>query len=192
MNSNDKVIDQSDANQTAETGEVSQSSTDTQEAARNMPDATAPEVAPVADLDQDSDHDLFMAALNNETAMPGDEFMLNAPQRGAIIQGTIASISDSEIMVDIGAKSEGVISGKELEELDNESRKSLHVGEDVFVFVLSPEDRNGHAALSLRRAMEEQDWRDAERYQQDGGESEHEAARSRHVQGARESAGACD
>lgn len=172
MNSNDKVLASSDANdQTSETGEVRQSSENSQEAAPSMPDATAPEVMQDADLDQDSDHDLFMAALNSDapaSAGGGDEFMLNAPQRGAIIQGTIASISDSEIMVDIGAKSEGVITGKELEELDSESFKALRVGEDVFVYVLSPEDRNGHAQLSLRRAMEEQDWRDAEKFQQDG------------------------
>ena len=67
-------------------------------------------------------------------------------------------------MIDVGAKSEGMISGRELDELDQETRDALKVGEEIWVYVSSPEDRNGHAQLSLRRAMEEQDWIDAERY----------------------------
>ena len=53
-----------------------------------MPDAIAPEVADdpaiitqPANFEQESDHDLFMAALNSEMPASGsDEFMLNAPQ----------------------------------------------------------------------------------------------------------------
>jgi small subunit ribosomal protein S1 len=212
MNSNDRVIDQSDStDQTGETGAVSQSDTaaQSQETTETMSDASTPEVqtapepevetapemevettpeseveaAPAMEvetapepeveaapeLDQTSDEDLFLAALNSE--MPAgatDEFMFAPLERGSIVKGTVANISDSEIMVVIGDKSEGVISGKEFEELDRESLKALRVGEDVFVYVITPEDRNGHAALSLRRAMEEQDWRDAERFQQEG------------------------
>ena len=169
--SNDKVLDQSDATtQAAEAGDVSQSDTapKSQEAAAEMPEAAAPEQS-VEETDHASDEELFLAALNSDMPVGGtDDFMLTSVERGSIVKGTIANISDSEIMIDIGAKSEGVISGKELEELDQETLKSLRVGEDVFVYVLTPEDRNGHAQLSLRRAMEEQDWRDAERYMQEG------------------------
>jgi len=170
MNSNDKVLAESGENQTSETGEVRQgeSTPTSQEAAETMSGAEAT----VSDkseeeLQQASDEELFLAALNSDSPASGSDTFSAAVEKGSIVKGTVASISDSEVMIDIGAKSEGVISGKEFEELDQETLKSLRVGEDIFVYVVTPEDRNGHALLSLRRAMEEQDWRDAERFQQE-------------------------
>ncbi|NIQ94870.1 MAG: 30S ribosomal protein S1, partial [Desulfuromonadales bacterium] len=40
----------------------------------------------------------------------------------------------------------------------------LAVGDDVRVYVLNPEDSKGHILLSLRRALEEQDWQVAEEH----------------------------
>ena len=40
---------------------------------------------------------------------------LDFPQQGEIRTGVIASISPSQILVSVGTKSEGVISGRELE-----------------------------------------------------------------------------
>jgi small subunit ribosomal protein S1 len=88
-------------------------------------------------------------------------------KRGQIVSGAIASISDSEILIDVGAKSEGIIKGRELERLDREVLAGLEVGEDIEVYVLNPEDRQGHILLSLSRALEEQDWTLAEEYMQD-------------------------
>ncbi|MBI3361260.1 MAG: S1 RNA-binding domain-containing protein, partial [Chloroflexi bacterium] len=77
-------------------------------------------------------------------------------------EGVIAHVTPSEILVDIGAKSEGVISARELERLDQKTRQTLVVGEKVLVYVVQPEDENGNIVLSLDRAREEKDWRDAE------------------------------
>ncbi len=164
MNSDDRVLSTPDS--TAQAAEAEEEQHDHEV----MPDPAPvkPEES-VSPSEETSDEELFLAALNADT--PGqqtDDFMFNAPQRGAIVKGTVASKSDTEVLVDIGAKSEGVITGRELEELDSETLKSLRVGEEVYVYVLSPEDRNGHAQLSLRRAMEEQDWLDAERAMEQG------------------------
>jgi small subunit ribosomal protein S1 len=236
MNSNDKVLDQSDQTEAGEPEEAGQSEVQPKEAAQPMSDAVAapeaaveapvneeapatpeaavdvtaneveaetseaeavaseveaetseaeaiasepaaaPEEAPEAEEAEGvSDEEMFLAALNDVPSAGGsDDFLLTPVERGSIIKGMIASKTDSEILVDIGAKSEGVISGKELEELDQDTRDSLRSGEEIYVYVLTPEDRNGHAQLSVRRAMEEQDWRDAERYKEEG-----EAYRSR-------------
>lgn len=84
------------------------------------------------------------------------------PTQGEIREGVVARITSNEILVDVGAKSEGTISGKELDSLDQETRKGLAVGQTVLVFVINPEDRNGNIVLSLNKAKEEQDWRRAE------------------------------
>jgi len=174
MNSNDQVLAQPDsANQPGETEPqpVVESSAPASDAEAQLAESPMPETALEAsdsspeETESVSDEALFLAALNDEMpAGTSDDFMLTPLQRGAIIKGTIASKTDSEIMIDVGAKSEGMISGRELDELDQESRDALTVGQEIWVYVSSTEDRNGHAQLSLRRAMEEQDWIDAERY----------------------------
>ncbi len=82
--------------------------------------------------------------------------------RGEVRHGTIMRVTPSEILVDIGYKSEGIITGKELERIDPAVRAELTEGQELLVYVVSPEDRNGNILLSLARAQEEQDWRDAE------------------------------
>ncbi len=87
---------------------------------------------------------------------------MNMPQRGEIRDGVVARITSTEILVDVGAKSEGIITGRELETLDEATRASLAVGQPVSVYILDPEDRGGNIVLSLTRAREEKDWRQAE------------------------------
>ena len=83
-------------------------------------------------------------------------------QHGDILQGVIMQITPTEILVDVGSKSEGIISGRELERMDPELRKSLRVGQPVLAYVIRPEDQDGNIVLSLTRAQMEADWRRAE------------------------------
>lgn len=81
---------------------------------------------------------------------------------GDIVAGTIVRVDPREILIDIGAKSEGIVDQKEMEGLSADALKKLQVGERVLAFVLRPEDREGNVVLSLSRAQMERDWRDAE------------------------------
>jgi small subunit ribosomal protein S1 len=90
------------------------------------------------------------------------DYGLTMPLRGEIREGVIARVTPSEILVDVGAKSEGVINGRELDSLDDATRKALAVGQTVLIYVIDPEDQNGNILLSLTRAREEKDWREAE------------------------------
>ncbi len=101
------------------------------------------------------------AAHPMQTLLDSDSGM-TMPRRGEIREGVIARVTPGEILVDVGAKSEGVITGRELETLDAAMRQSLAVGQTVLVYVMDPEDRNGNIVLSLSRAKEEKDWRTAE------------------------------
>lgn len=81
---------------------------------------------------------------------------------GDIIAGTVVRVEPREILIDIGAKAEGVVASKELEKMSAEALKKIQVGERVLAFVISPESREGHVVLSLARAQLEHDWREAE------------------------------
>lgn len=97
-----------------------------------------------------------------DALLEAEAYELEAPKRGEIRTGTIARISDTDILVDIGAKSEGVIPGRELENLTAEQREEFVVGGEVDVYVVRNLDRDGTVLLSLSRAAEEQEWRDVE------------------------------
>jgi len=80
-------------------------------------------------------------------------------KHGDVVEGTVVRIDRDEILVDIGAKSEGVVSNRELFGRHAESSPQLTVGDVVLVYVLQPESQEGHAVLSLRRAGLERKWR---------------------------------
>jgi small subunit ribosomal protein S1 len=80
-------------------------------------------------------------------------------KHGDVVEGTVVRIDKDEILVDIGAKSEGVVSNRELYGRNAESAPQLAVGDTVLVYVLQPESQEGHVVLSLRRAGLERKWR---------------------------------
>jgi small subunit ribosomal protein S1 len=80
-------------------------------------------------------------------------------KHGDVVEGTVVRIDRDEILVDIGAKSEGVVSNRELYGRHAESAPALTVGDVVLVYVLQPESQEGHVVLSLRRAGLERKWR---------------------------------
>lgn len=91
-----------------------------------------------------------------------DDFQYKPLKSGDVRDGIIVSISPSEILVDVGAKSEGFVHQREMERMGKEYLDSLNVGDSVVVYVVRPEDRDGNIVLSLSRAQQERDWRDAE------------------------------
>ena len=112
-------------------------------------------------LEQDNESQETMESLmQSETA--GLEF----PNAGEIREGVIASISLSQILVSIGAKSEGIITGKELESIPQVERDTFEVGQTIPVFVKDPEDSNGNVVLSYTRARESLGWEIVEKLQE--------------------------
>ena len=83
---------------------------------------------------------------------------LDLPAVGEIRQGEVVQHSENFILIDLGAKSEGIIIGDELAALDEETREQLAVGMEVRVFIVDIEDSNGNIVLSYTKAAEERDW----------------------------------
>lgn len=80
-------------------------------------------------------------------------------QYGDTVDGVIMHVDRDEILVDIGSKSEGVVPSKEMSSLMPEERVELKIGDEVLVFVVQPEDKEGRAVLSLDKARQEKSWR---------------------------------
>jgi small subunit ribosomal protein S1 len=80
-------------------------------------------------------------------------------KHGDVVEGKVVRIDKDEILVDIGAKSEGVVSNRELYGRHAEAQPQLTIGDTVLVYVLQPESQEGHVVLSLRRAGLERKWR---------------------------------
>jgi small subunit ribosomal protein S1 len=89
-------------------------------------------------------------------------------KRGDVVDGVIVRIDQDEILVDIGLKSEGVLSTKELPATGDWSFDQLHLNDKVLVYVIQPETPDGHALLSLKRANAERQWRIAEEQYKNG------------------------
>jgi small subunit ribosomal protein S1 len=87
-----------------------------------------------------------------------DDQSLGIPKAGDIRTGTVVAHRNVEILIDINAKSEGIITSSEIAELDDEDLDLLAVGNEVTVYVVNPDDREGNIILSYRKAMEEGDW----------------------------------
>ncbi len=75
------------------------------------------------------------------------EGTLGKINEGEIVTGRIVAIGESEVSVDIGFKSEGVVS---LAEFSN--REELKIGQTIEVFLESVEDKDGQLVLSRKRA----------------------------------------
>jgi small subunit ribosomal protein S1 len=75
------------------------------------------------------------------------------------MDGVIMHVDREELLVDIGSKSEGVVPAREYSSLSQEEKQGLNIGDTVLVFVVQPENQEGHAVVSIDRARQEKSWR---------------------------------
>ncbi|MDA0815606.1 MAG: S1 RNA-binding domain-containing protein [Chloroflexi bacterium] len=80
-------------------------------------------------------------------------------RRGEVVEGTVMSLERDGILVDIGFKSEGVVTQSEMHSLGAEPFTKVSIGEKILVYVLQPETAEGQVALSIDRARGERGWR---------------------------------
>ena len=93
--------------------------------------------------------------------LAGEQLDGMLPKRGELREGTIARVSPNEILVDIGAKSEGIISENEVSRMSAETREQLQEGTTVTLYVLREASQDGPIILSLRKMKEMQQWQQA-------------------------------
>lgn len=110
---------------------------------------------------QEQEPEVTMESLMGEY-FDGEGVSIDIPTAGEIRDGIIASLSDNQILVSIGAKSEGIIAGKEFEAIPKDILATFEEGKAIPVYVITPEDHEGNLILSFVRAVEEQSWQEAE------------------------------
>ncbi len=87
-----------------------------------------------------------------------DNFM-TVPRRGNIIKGTVVQVSDDEVIVNIGYKSDGVIPFAEISNNPNfDVKNAIKEGQAIEVYVIKVDDRDGNVLLSKRRVDSIKDW----------------------------------
>lgn len=77
-------------------------------------------------------------------------------KRGQIITGKIVKILKGEILVDVGGRAEGVVSGRETK-LEGE-KPEFKEGDEVLVYVIKGENELGQIELSIRRTGTARKW----------------------------------
>lgn len=90
------------------------------------------------------------------------------PRRGSTVKGKVIHVSENEIMVNIGYKSDGIIPKTEI---SNDPLVNPHdiakEGDEIEVYVLKMDDGEGNVLLSKRRIDIEKNWKDIEESAED-------------------------
>ena len=72
---------------------------------------------------------------------------------GELVNGTVVGLTNTDVVLNIGFKSDGLISLNEFRDLPN-----LQVGDEVEVMIVEKEDREGHLNLSRKQARTTRAW----------------------------------
>jgi len=109
------------------------------------------------------DEDSFFDQGTNSMADMLDRYLsCQSLERGQIVSGTVVRVSPGEIIVDVGAKCEGIVSQGDLAKMSPAERDAIRAGDEVPVYVVNPEDDGGNIILSLSRAQIDRDWGEAQ------------------------------
>ncbi len=77
---------------------------------------------------------------------------------GDVIEGEITSVRKNEVWVDLGARGVGVVMRREIGH-----GQALEPGSSITVSVIDPEMEEGHALLSMKRAVKDRGWDEVQR-----------------------------
>lgn len=105
---------------------------------------------------------IFQMSDKNNVQVELEQYLDNLVQppqtfkRGQIITGNIVKIAKGEILVDVGGRAEGVVSGRETK-LEGE-RPDFKEGDEILVYVIKGENELGQIELSIRRTGTARKW----------------------------------
>ena len=92
-----------------------------------------------------------------EELLKATGYELKGLKKGQLVKGVITDVTKKMLLIDIGAKTEGVVVDKEYE-VAKEMLGELHVGDEVEAYVGSPENERGQILLSLRQTVMNKRW----------------------------------
>lgn len=89
------------------------------------------------------------------------DFSYSPPRRGEIREATILQIDEREIIVDLGAKQDGIVPSQDLDRMEDSFRESLEAGASIPVYVINPRDQNDNLIVSINMGLQRYDWEKA-------------------------------
>jgi len=112
-------------------------------------------ITPEGDFDWDQDTKGFGNYNDAERQQLEEQYSgtFNLISQGEIVKGTVVSINNKDVVLNVGYKSDGFVSFTEFRDLPD-----LKVGDQVDVFVETQEDENGQLILSRKRAKTQRSW----------------------------------
>jgi small subunit ribosomal protein S1 len=90
-----------------------------------------------------------------------DQYGARKFAEGEVMKGTVLKITETDVIVDIGYKSEGVIPVSQFTDADG--RVGVKVGDVIDVLLEDTEDTEGHIVLSREKAEKIKVWEEVER-----------------------------
>ena len=95
---------------------------------------------------------------NEEIVNSMDELLKNYDvmklNRGDILKGTVIDVNEKEVSININYAFDGLISKEEISNDETDPRDVVAVGDEIEVYVVSPNDGDGYVELSLKRAKQ--------------------------------------
>jgi len=79
-------------------------------------------------------------------------------RRGDIVKGVVVQKDREGLLVDIGAKTEGVVPAREMRTFSSEEAEAITLGDEVLVYVVQTDESEGQIYLSVDRAQGEKGW----------------------------------
>ncbi|HET8629911.1 MAG TPA: 30S ribosomal protein S1 [Thermomicrobiales bacterium] len=120
-------------------------------------DEGAPVAQPIAEAAPTAGADGEVSLMQQLLDDPSHDY--RALKYGDVLDGVIMQRDRDEFLIDIGSKSEGIIPSREYSTLTSDEVAQLKVGDQVLVFVVQPENQEGHTVLSIDKARQEKSWR---------------------------------
>ena len=80
---------------------------------------------------------------------------------GEVVKGTVVKVTPTEVIVDVGFKSEGIIPIEEF--IDESGQVTAQPGDTVDVLLERTEDRDGYVVLSREKAEKMKIWDEVEK-----------------------------
>lgn len=110
-----------------------------------------------------SDADESVSAKPEKPATEQDEFLEGLEKvvrlkKGQVIKGNIVQITDEDVCVNIGYKSDGIIQKNELSMKDINPKDYFQIGDEIEAEVISLNDGEGNVLLSRKRVEKKLNW----------------------------------
>lgn len=101
--------------------------------------------------------------MNTYTSLVKD-YKSERPRPGDLIRGEILYLDEEAILLDIGAKQDAFVTGKELRTLEQDQVDELNVGDEIPVYVLRSQPGEDSLQVSIQKGMRQKDWDRAKQY----------------------------